>query len=130
MPDDPPAADATEHDVADHLAAIAQQSQRIAARFLSGQGTAGAGTATDPLNLSAALGAMARSLAEDPSPLIDAQMTVVGRLSQAVAAGRAAPAGRGAGRAGGRSPRQTTGAFAILPGPRAGSSITSSSRIC
>ena len=75
MPDDPPAADATEHDMADQLAAIAQQSQRIAARFLSGQGTAGAGTATDPLNLSAALGAMARSLAEDPSPLIDAQMT-------------------------------------------------------
>ena len=74
MPDDPPAADATEHDMADHLAAIAQQSQRIAARFLSGQGAAGAGTATDPLNLSAALGAMARSLAEDPSPLIDAQM--------------------------------------------------------
>ena len=74
MPDDPTAADATEHDMADHLTAIAQQSQRIAARFLSGQGAAGAGTASDPLNLSAALGAMARSLAEDPSPLIDAQM--------------------------------------------------------
>ena len=74
MPDDSSAADATEHDMADHLAAIAQQSQRIAARFLSGQGAAGAGTAPDPLNLSAALGAMARSLADDPSPLIDAQM--------------------------------------------------------
>ena len=74
MPDDPPAADATEHDMADQLAAIAQQSQRIATRFLSGQGATGAGAATDPLNLSAALGAMARSLADDPSPLIDAQM--------------------------------------------------------
>ena len=74
MPDDPPAADATEHDMADHLSAIAQQSQRIAARFLSGQGAAGAGSASDPLNLSAALGAMARSLADDPTPLIDAQM--------------------------------------------------------
>ncbi len=74
MPDDPPAADAAEHDMADQLAAITEQSQRIAARFLSGQGTTGAGAATDPLNLSAALGAMARSLADDPSPLIDAQM--------------------------------------------------------
>ena len=74
MPDDPPAADATEHDMADHLAAIAQQSQRIAARFLSGQGAMGAGAASDPLNLGAALGAMARSLTDDPTPLIDAQM--------------------------------------------------------
>ena len=74
MPDDSPGADATEHDTADHLAVIAEQSQRIAARFLSGQGAAGAGASTDPLNLSAALGAMARSLAADPSPLIDAQM--------------------------------------------------------
>ena len=74
MPDDPPAADATENDMADQLAAIAQQSQRIAVRFLSGQGAASAGAAPDPLNLSTALGAMARSLAEDPSPLIDAQM--------------------------------------------------------
>ena len=75
MPEDPPAADATENNMADHLAAIAQQSQRIAARFLSGQGAVGAGTASDPFNLSAALGAMARSLANDPTPLIDAQMT-------------------------------------------------------
>ena len=75
MPDDPPAADATENDIADQLAAIAQQSQRIAARFLSGQGATGAGAASDPLNLSAALGAMARSLTDDPTPLIDAQMT-------------------------------------------------------
>ena len=60
--------------MADQLAAITEQSQRIAARFLSGQGATGAGAATDPLNLSAALGAMARSLADDPSPLIDAQM--------------------------------------------------------
>ena len=74
MPDDSPAADATERDAADHLAAITEQSQRIAARFLSGQGATGAGAASDPLNLSAALGAMARSLADDPSPLIDAQM--------------------------------------------------------
>ena len=74
MPDDPPAADAAEHDTADDLAAIAEQSQRIAARFLSGQGAAGAGAASDPLNLSAALGAMARSLADNPTPLIDAQM--------------------------------------------------------
>ncbi len=74
MPDDSPAADATEHDTADRLAAITEQSQRIAARFLSGQGATGAGAASDPLNLSAALGAMARSLADDPSPLIDAQM--------------------------------------------------------
>ena len=75
MPDDSPAADATEHDMADHLTAIAEQSQRMAARFLSGQGAPGAGTSADPLNLSAALGAMARSLATDSSPLIDAQMT-------------------------------------------------------
>ena len=75
MPDDSPAADATEHDMADHLTAIAEQSQRMAARFLSGQGATGAGASADPLNLSAALGAMARSLAADPSPLIDAQMT-------------------------------------------------------
>ena len=74
MPDDPPAADATEHDMADQLAAITERSQRIAARLLSGQGATGAGAASDPLNLSAALGAMARSLADDPSPLIDAQM--------------------------------------------------------
>ena len=68
MPDDSPAADATGHDTADHLAAIAEQSQRLAARFLSGQGATAAGAAFDPLNLSAALGAMARSLADDPSP--------------------------------------------------------------
>ena len=74
MPDDSPAADAAEHDTAAHFAAIAEQSQRIAARLLSGQGAAGAGAASDPLNLSAALGAMARSLADDPSPLIDAQV--------------------------------------------------------
>ena len=74
MPDDSPAADAAEHDTADHFAAIAEQSQRIAARLLSGQGAAGAGAASDPLNLSAALGAMARSLADDPSPLIAAQV--------------------------------------------------------
>ena len=74
MPDDSPAADATEHDLAGQLAAITEQSQRIAARLLSGQGAAGAGAGSDPLNLSAALGAMARSLADDPSPLIDAQM--------------------------------------------------------
>ena len=74
MPDDSPAADATEHDAADHLAAITEQSQRIAARFFSGQGATGTGVDSDPLNLNAALGAMARSLANDPSPLIDAQM--------------------------------------------------------
>ena len=74
MPDDSPVADATDHDMADHLAAIAEQSQRIAARFMGGQGATGAGAASDPLNLSAALGAMVRSLADDPSPLIDAQM--------------------------------------------------------
>ncbi|MCY4480643.1 MAG: class I poly(R)-hydroxyalkanoic acid synthase [Rhodospirillales bacterium] len=60
--------------MADHLAAITEQGQRIAARFMGGQGATGAGPASDPLNLSAALGAMARSLANDPSPLIDAQM--------------------------------------------------------
>ena len=75
MPDDSPAAHAAERDTADQLAAIAAQSQRIAARLLSGQGAAGAGANADPLNLSAALGAMARSLAADPTPLIDAQMT-------------------------------------------------------
>ena len=74
MPDDSPVADATDHDMADHLAAITEQSQRIAARFMGGQGATGPGAASDPLNLSAALGAMARSLADDPSPLIDAQM--------------------------------------------------------
>ena len=75
MPDDSPAAHAAESDTADQLAAIAAQSQRIAARLLSGQGLAVAGANADPLNLSAALGAMARSLAADPTPLIDAQMT-------------------------------------------------------
>ena len=75
MPDETPAADATEHDMADHLAAIAEQSQQLAARFLSAQGAAGAGASADPLNLSAALGAMTRSLIADPSPLIDAQTT-------------------------------------------------------
>ena len=74
MPDDSPAAHAADSDTADQLAAIAAQSQRIAARLLSGQGLAGAGANADPLNLSAALGAMARSLAADPTPLIDAQM--------------------------------------------------------
>ena len=73
MPDDSSAARAAENDTADHVAAIAAQSQRMVARFLSGQGASGAGAGADPLNLSAALGAMARSLADDPSPLIDAQ---------------------------------------------------------
>ena len=69
-----PAADATEDDLAAHLAAIAEQSRRMAASFLSGQGTAGSASNADPLNLSDAFTAMARSLAGDPSPLIDAQM--------------------------------------------------------
>ena len=69
-----PAADATEDDMAEHLAAIAAQSRRMAASFLSGQGTAGSASNADPLNLSDAFTAMARSLAGDPSPLIDAQM--------------------------------------------------------
>ena len=74
MTDEPTAADGTENDMAEHLAAIAAQSQRMAARLLSGQGAAGAGSSADPLNLSDAFMAMARSLAADPSPLIDAQM--------------------------------------------------------
>ena len=74
MSDDPPAADAVEHDMAEHLAAIAAQSQRMAARFLSGESAAGGGSSADPLNLSDAFAAMARSLAADPTPLIDAQM--------------------------------------------------------
>ena len=74
MTDDSPAADAAEHDMAEQLAALAAQSQRMAARFLSGQGGAGAGSNADPLNLAGAFGAMARSLADDPSPLVDAQM--------------------------------------------------------
>ena len=103
MPDDSPAADAAEHDTADHLAAIAEQSQRIAARFLSGQGATGAGASADPLNLSAALGAMARSLAADPSPLIDAQMKCWDGYLKLWQQGAQAPARRGAGRAGGRA---------------------------
>ena len=58
--------------MADRLTAIAAQSQRIAARFLERQ--AAAAPDADPLNLSGAFLAMARSLAADPSPLIDAQM--------------------------------------------------------
>ncbi len=74
MTDDPPAADAAENDMAEQLAALAAQSQRMAARFLSGERVAGAGSNADPLNLAGAFGAMARSLAADPSPLVDAQM--------------------------------------------------------
>ena len=73
MTEDSPAPDAAEHDMAEQLAALAAQSQRMAAHFLSGG--AGAGSNADPLNLAGAFGAMARSLADDPSPLIDAQMT-------------------------------------------------------
>ncbi len=74
MTDDSPAADAAENDMAEQLAALAAQSQRMAARFLSGERGAGAGSNADPLNLAGAFGAMARSLADDPSPLVDAQM--------------------------------------------------------
>ena len=74
MTDDSPAADAAENDMAEQLAALAAQSQRMAARFLSGERGAGAGSNADPLNLAGAFGAMARSLANDPSPLVDAQM--------------------------------------------------------
>ena len=74
MTDEPPAADAAENDMAEQLAALAAQSQRMAARFLSGERGAGAGSNADPLNLAGAFGAMARSLADDPSPLVDAQM--------------------------------------------------------
>ncbi len=74
MNEDSPAADAAANDMAEQLAALAAQSQRITARFLSGQGEAGAGSNADPLNLAGAFGAMARSLADDPSPLVDAQM--------------------------------------------------------
>ncbi len=72
MPEDSSAARPAEADMADRLAAIAAQSQRIAARFLERQAAAAPGS--DPLNLSGAFLAMARSLAADPSPLIDAQM--------------------------------------------------------
>ena len=74
MTDDSAAADAAESDLAEQLAALATQSQRLAARFLSGERGAGAGSNADPLNLAGAFGAMARSLAADPSPLVDAQM--------------------------------------------------------
>ena len=74
MPDESTAAPAAENNVADHLAAIAAQSQRIASRFLSRQASTGAGSGNDPLNLSGAVMAMVRRLAADPSPLIDAQM--------------------------------------------------------
>ena len=74
MTDDSPAAEAAENDMAEQLAALAAQSQRMAARFLSGERGAGAGSNADPLNLAGAFGAMARSLADDPSPLVDAQM--------------------------------------------------------
>ena len=60
--------------MADDLAAIAAQSRRIAARLLSRPPSAGTAAHADPLNLGAAFLAMARSLAADPSPLIDAQM--------------------------------------------------------
>ena len=60
--------------MAEHLAAIAAQSQRMAARFLGGYGAAGTGSNADPLNVADAIAAMARSLAADPSPLVDAQM--------------------------------------------------------
>ena len=85
----------------------------------------------DPLNLSAALGAMARSLANDPSPLIDAQMRWWDgylRLWQQSAErlrGEETPPEPVA-----IARRPTTGVFAIRPGPRAGSSIISSSHIC
>ena len=74
MTEDAPAADATENDFAEHLGAIAAQSRRMAERFLTGQVSAGAGASADPLNLSGAFMAMAKSLAADPSPLVDAQM--------------------------------------------------------
>ncbi len=74
MTEDSPAADAAENDMAEQLAALVAQSQRMAARFLSGQGGASGGSNADPLNLAGAFGAMARSLADDPSPLVDAQM--------------------------------------------------------
>ena len=74
MTEDSPAADAAENDMAEQLAALAAQSQRMAVRFLSGQDGAGGGSNADPLNLAGAFGAMARSLADDPSPLVDAQM--------------------------------------------------------
>ncbi|MDE0049184.1 MAG: class I poly(R)-hydroxyalkanoic acid synthase [Rhodospirillales bacterium] len=60
--------------MAEHLGAIAAQSRRLAERFLTGQGAAGAGANEDPLNLGGAFMAMAKSLAADPSPLVDAQM--------------------------------------------------------
>ena len=75
MSDERTAADAAEKDMAEQWAAIGAQSRRMAARFLSGQSAAGAGSGADPLNLSDAFAAMARSLAADPSPLIDAQKT-------------------------------------------------------
>ena len=75
MSDERTAADAAENDMAEHWAAIGAQSRRMAARFLSGQSAAGTGSSADPLNLSDAFAAMARSLAADPSPLIDAQKT-------------------------------------------------------
>ena len=74
MSDDPSAAQPAENDAAAQLTAIAAQSRRIAARFLSRRDAAGAAADNDPLNLSDAFLAMARSLAADPSPLIDAQM--------------------------------------------------------
>ena len=74
MPEDRSAAQAAGNDMAAQLAAIAEQSGRIAARFLSRPPSAGTAPDADPLNLSGAFLAMARSLAADPSPLIDAQM--------------------------------------------------------
>ena len=74
MPDnrtDPPSA---ADDTAAHLAAIAAQSRRLAAQYLSRQESVGGAGDSDPLNLSGAFLAMARSLAADPAPLIEAQM--------------------------------------------------------
>ena len=75
MPDESPAAHAAETDMVDQFAAIAAQCGRIAARLLGGQDSKAAGSSADPLNLSGAFLAMTRSIAADPSPLIDAQMT-------------------------------------------------------
>ncbi len=74
MPDDASAAGAAENDTAERLAAIAAQSQRIATRLLGQSAAPGGGESNDPLNLGGAFLAMARSLAADPAPLIDAQM--------------------------------------------------------
>ena len=70
-----PSAEAPAHaDLADHVAAIAAQSQRIVSDFWSRRSPSGAAADPDPLSLGAAFLKMTQRLAADPTLLIDAQV--------------------------------------------------------